>query len=142
MKQIQNTNSPRVFISYAVEDEAHARRLYNDLQRNCVNVFAAFASIVPGESLPERINKALEWCDTLVLLWSKHTANSSWVSAEWQTAFCLNRRIVPFVIDDTALPSILSFRLHLAFSNYDEEYFKLCKALGVTLIKENPLTST
>lgn len=132
MKRSKDVKSPRVFISYATENLTQATRLYNDLQRDGVNVVAAFFDFELGNSLPEQINEALNWCDTLMLLWSKDAASSPWVRLEWQVALYLQHRVITLVLDDTPLPSILGFRLHLTFSNYEEDYPKLRKALGVT----------
>lgn len=142
MKQFQKAKSPRVFISHALEDMIQTKRLYYDLQRDGIDAFVDFACIKPGDPLLMRINEGLEWCDTQILLWSEHAAKSRWISVEWQTAFKLQRRIIPILLDDTELPSILSCLLYLSFGNYDEDYPKLCKALGVTSIPGNRPAST
>lgn len=142
MKKNQNTNSRRVFISYAAENMAYARRLYNDLQRAGVDVIVDFIDFEPGKSVPEQINEALNWCDTLILLWSEQAVKSRYVIAEWQAAFHLHRRIIPCLLDGTMLPPLLSYCLYIVFDDYHTGYPKLCKAMGVTSKAENIPAST
>lgn len=132
MARLDDAKSSRLFISYATENQDVARRLQFDLQRDGVEVFVDFDRIIPGESLPARINAGLGWCDTLVLLWSEHAAKSYYVAEEWETAFHLQRRIIPCLLDNTALPPLLSRRMYLTFYKYDDDYPKLCKALSIT----------
>ena len=48
-----------------------------------MSIWIDYARIEPGDSLPERIGKALEWCDALVLVWSASAAGSRWVKEEF-----------------------------------------------------------
>ncbi len=59
MNQIQNVNSPRVFISYSEKDKRHAQRLHDDLQRDNREVIVDFIDFEPGKSIPEQIEEAL-----------------------------------------------------------------------------------
>jgi hypothetical protein len=79
----------------------------------------------------KRISAALDWCDTLVLLWSADAAQSYYVKQEWESAFHLQKRIIPCVLDGAALPALLRSRLYLNFSPYDDGYAQLCRPLGV-----------
>ncbi len=128
MRRSEGAGSLRIFISYALENQELARRLKVDLQRYGMEVFVDFDGIIPGESLPARINNGLEWCNTLVLLWSEHAARSHYVSAEWAAAFHAGRRIIPCKLDGTHLPTLLAHLLYVPFSNYKLDYPKLCKA--------------
>ena len=62
-------------------------------------------SIQAGDSLPKRIRDGIEWCDTVLLIWSSAAATSVWVSREWNSAYELRRRIIPYVLDMTPLPA-------------------------------------
>jgi len=89
------THPPKIFISYAWENQPLARQLQRDLQNDGVEVFVDYAQLKGGDSLPARISAALDWCDTLVLLWSKDAAQSRWVAREWECADQLEKRIFP-----------------------------------------------
>jgi hypothetical protein len=78
---------PKVFISYAWKNQPVAKQLQRDLQRDGVEVFVDYEKISGGDSLPARISAALDWCNTLILLWSADSAESYYVKQEWTSAF-------------------------------------------------------
>lgn len=131
MTRRQHAKPHRIFISYAHEDQARARRFQVSLQRDGFRVFVDYAKVEIGNSLPSEINAGLRWCDTLLLLWSRHAAESYYVTAEWEAAFNLRRRIIPIVLHHTELPPLLSRSLYLTFSDYKTAYRKLRNALGL-----------
>jgi TIR domain/Protein of unknown function (DUF1566) len=122
---------PKVFISYAWKNQPVAKQLQRDLQRDGVEVFVDYEKITGGDSLPARISAALDWCNTVLLLWSTDSAQSFWVSQEWESAFQLQKRIIPCVLDGTPLPALLRSKLYLNFSPYETGYAPLCRSLGV-----------
>lgn len=132
MAKPSKSNSPKVFISYAWKNQATARQLQRDLQRDGIEVFVDYEKIVGGDSLPARISAALDWCDTIILLWSQEAAQSYWVAQEWESAFQLQKRIIPCVLERATLPALLRGRLYLDFSSYAAGYRQLCRTLGVT----------
>jgi serine/threonine-protein kinase len=99
--------------------------------REGVEVFIDYEKISGGQSLPRRINSGLEWCDTLVLLWSAYSAQSDWVSLEWENALQLQKQIIPCMLDATELPAVMRRLLYLDFTSYETGYPKLCRSLGV-----------
>jgi hypothetical protein len=122
---------PKVFISYAWKNQPVARQLELDLQRDGAQVFVDYEEITGGDSLPGRISAALDWCNTLILLWSADSAESYWVAQEWESAFQLQKRIIPCLLDGTALPALLRGRLYLNLSPYETGYAQLCRSLGI-----------
>lgn len=132
MAKPSKSNSPKIFISYAWKNQATARQLQRDLQRDGIEVFVDYEKIVGGDSLPARISAALDWCDTIILLWSQGAAKSYWVAQEWESAFQLQKRIIPCVLESATLPALLRGRLYLDFSSYAAGYRQLCRTLGVT----------
>jgi len=123
--------TPKIFISYAWENQPIAKRLQSDLKRDGVEVFVDYEKITGGDSLPERISAALDWCNMLVLLWSADSAESYYVKQEWSSAFHLQKRIIACVLDGTPLPALLAGRLYLNFAPYETGYTQLCRSLGV-----------
>ncbi|MGH7601356.1 MAG: TIR domain-containing protein, partial [bacterium] len=127
----QEVNPPKVFISYAWKNQPVAKQLQRDLIRDGVEVFVDYEKITGGDSLPDRISAALDWCNTLILLWSADSAESYYVKQEWTSAFHLQKRIIACVLDGTALPALLRGRLWLNFSPYETGYPQLCRSLRV-----------
>jgi len=83
---------PKVFISHSWEDNEISRKLAEYLKRDGADIWIDYARISGGESLPRRLSEALEWCDTLVLLWSKSAENSYYVNLEWESALGLKKK--------------------------------------------------
>lgn len=127
---------PKVFISHSWDDNDISRKIAHDLKRDGAEIWIDYARISGGESLPERISEALEWCDTLVLVWSKSAATSKWVKKEWTSAIYLDKTIIPCLLDDTKLPAILSSLLYINFENVDAGYNELCRTLRLTTFEE------
>ena len=75
--------------------------------------------------MPDRISDALEWCDTLVLVWSESASNSYYVRLEWQSALDMQKRIIPCILDDAHLPAILRSFLNLHFCIFENGYVTL-----------------
>jgi len=131
MAEPPEPTSPKVFISYAWNNKAIARQLQSDLMRDGVEVFIDYEKISGGDSLPARISAGLEWCNTLVLLWSADAAQSYWVSQEWENALQLQKRIIPCLLDGAKLPALLRRLLYLNFFSYETGYAQLTRALAV-----------
>jgi predicted esterase len=96
MAQEPKMDKPRIFISHAWEDKALVRRLEKTLADAGAQVWVDHAGIRGGDNLPERINDALERCNTLLLVWSKAAKSSHWVKLEWTNAISLRKLIIPF----------------------------------------------
>jgi formylglycine-generating enzyme required for sulfatase activity len=119
----------KVFISHSWNDNDISRRIAHDLRRDGAEIWIDYARIKAGDTLPERISNALEWCDTLVLVWSKSAAASYWVKKEWQSALTLQKEIIPCIIDDTPLPAILCSLVYIDFKDFNQGYKHLLEAL-------------
>lgn len=75
-----------LFLSYANQDEALARRLYQDLQNKGVRCWMAPHDLRPGDYHHSRIDEAIHLHEKTLLLLSEHAVNSSWVKHEVQVA--------------------------------------------------------
>lgn len=129
MKTPLQTNSPKIFISYAWENQATARQMQQALQSAGAEIFIDYDSIQGGDNLPERISQALRWCDTLILLWSQRAADSNWVKLEWASALDMKRRLIPCKLDKTPLPEILRGMVYVEFGEFKHGLAKLLDAL-------------
>ncbi len=130
MAKPQKTEPPRIFISHAWEDKALVRQLEKALADAGAEVWVDHAGIRGGDNLPKRINDALAWCNTLLLVWSKAAEDSHWVELEWTNAISLRKRIIPCPIDKTPLPPILANKAYVDFSKDQKQgWHELLQAL-------------
>lgn len=127
---------PKVFISHSWDDNDVARKIAHHVKRDGAEIWIDYARISGGESLPDGISEALEWCDILILVWSKPAAVSYYVKLEWQSALHLQKRIIPCLLDDTKQPAILRGLLYIDFKDFDNGYIKLCRALKLVTKEE------
>lgn len=92
-----------VFISYAREDRANARRLSEALLAACGWSMWWDTRLVGGEQFPRRIQEAVAASRCVVVLWSRHSVESDWVIAEASEGW--NRKVlVPVRLDDSVPP--------------------------------------
>ncbi len=71
----------------------------------------------PGDSIPLKVNEGLETMDQILACWSTNANGARWVETEFATG--LNRslapastvRVIPVILDDTPLPTIISHLL-------------------------------
>lgn len=75
------------FISYSSKDDAFAKRLYADLQREHVRCWFAREDLKIGDKFRPRIDEAIRIYDKLLLILSKNSIHSLWVEKEVETAF-------------------------------------------------------
>lgn len=103
----------KVFISHNKADNTSARSLAMLLVEQGIDVWFDEWEIRPGESITGGIERGLTECDVFVLLWSAAAQASNWVGTEVR-AFIRRRvddqllRIVPLMIDGTALPALVA----------------------------------
>ena len=84
-----------VFFSYSTKDLEVVSPIRDSVQAMGSPVFLAEYSVKPGQSLPERIDRAIRSCDVFVLFWSQNAKDSAWVPQEIGLAHGAKRRIVP-----------------------------------------------
>jgi hypothetical protein len=129
---------PKIFIAHSWEDNDTSRIFAENLQRDGCEIWIDYARISgEGYSLPKRIANALEWCDTLLLIWSQSASKSYYVQIEWQAALDLKKLIIPCIIDRSEMPALLTMILYIDFSKFDKGYAQLIRALGLSGIKEH-----
>ncbi|GEM_PF-1794743 len=131
MTQQRQTEKPKIFISHAWKNKALVRRLEKDLKAAGAEVWVDHSGIRGGDNLPERINDALAWCNTLLLIWSNAASKSRWVKLEWTNAISLDKAIIPCLLDKAELPPMLANRAYIEFSSIDQGLVQLLRALNL-----------
>ena len=101
-----------LFLSHNHQDKQLATSLGAQLKLSGADVWFDDWEIQAGDSIPGKVNDALDRFETLVLLWSGNAAGSNWVRAEFETAISrgmsnLTLRVIPVILDDTPLPALL-----------------------------------
>ena len=97
----------KLFLSYSRRDEARARRFTEWLEREGHDVWRDEDDIGGGASFSSEIEKALNDCDAVLVLWSAESVQSAWVRDE--AAYGRDAgKLIPFSLDETGPP--LGFR--------------------------------
>ena len=98
---------PDIFLSYAREDQATARRFAEALEAEGFSVWWD-QTLSAGEAFDEVTEKALKESRAVAVLWSTHSVSSRWVRAEAALAD-ENGKLVPVLIESCEVP--VKFRL-------------------------------
>lgn len=95
-------HAPRAFISYAHEDKAVVMSLYEGLKEKQVTLWLDQVELSPGVRFQEEIERALRTSDAILVVLSKNSALSDWLSFEGSFFYARegNKLIVPIVLDD------------------------------------------
>jgi len=138
------TEKPKIFISHSWDDKLFVRRLENELKLVSTEVRVDHSDVRGGDQISKWVSDTLEWCNTLILVWSNASSVSKWVELEWNSAINLHKRIIPCLLDDVKLPAILSGMAYIDFRNYDEGISRLRHELlvGDSSRKTDSITSS
>ena len=107
------------------------KKIAHELKRDGAEIWIDYARIKPGEGLPDRIGEALEWCDTLLLIWSKSAAESCYVKLEWHCALDMQKKIIPCIVDDTTRRPLRRSFLCIDFNKFSKGHEQLLRALDL-----------
>jgi small GTP-binding protein len=102
-----------VFLSHSSKDKAVVRELAERLRGDGVRVWFDEWEMKLGDSIPSKIESALELSRVLILCMSKNAFGSDWAALESQTfrfrdPLNKQRRFIPVRLDDTKLPGSLA----------------------------------
>lgn len=93
----------KLFLSYSRKDEAKARRFTDWLEREGHDVWRDEDDIGGGASFSAEIEKALNNCDAVLVLWSAESVRSAWVRDE--AGFGRDEgKLIPFSVDGAEPP--------------------------------------
>jgi|GEM_PF-2561944 len=119
-----------IFISYKSEDIEQARKVRDHLESEGLSVWMAPDSITGGASYAAEIPPAIDGAKVFLLVFTKNTQSSKWVSRELDRAINGNKIIIPLMLDDCLLNDEFSFYLtnvqrYPAFENYSKSLKKM-----------------
>ena len=99
----KSANSRSFFLSYSRADSDFSRKLVIDLRGHHLKCWRDVDDIPAGATWDQEIEKALQQCSCLLLVWSKRAVGSTNVSDEIGFARDRKKRIIPLLLDDTPL---------------------------------------
>jgi TIR domain-containing protein len=106
----------RIFISYSSRDADTADRLAKLCEQLGAETWIDRDDIKPGENWRNKLEEAVQSCDTfLILVSSAALSNSEWCSREW-SAICERNwtkprvRVIPIRLDEAEVPAFLRHR--------------------------------
>lgn len=89
-----------IFISYSTKDIEVVKKFQSILENTPdLNVFVAADSVKAGENLSGNIQTAIKNSQLFLLLWSKNSKESEWVSQEIGIAKQAEKDILPIILD-------------------------------------------
>jgi len=124
-----------VFVSHSSKDYAVARAVAAQLRGDGLQVWFDEWEILPGDSIPAKIEEGLEHSRVLVLCCSANAFGSDWAQLEAGTFRFLDplnrqHRFIPLRLDDTPFPGSLAQFRHISWflPNREQEYTTLLEA--------------
>jgi hypothetical protein len=127
-----------VFISHNHKDKDIVRKLAEDLRRQGIEVWLDEELIAPGEPWAEKLSRAVEQSDAVLVAMSRNTPESQWQTAEIAFAVAaqkrdVSKRIIPVLIDkDAEVPFFLKNLLYCDLSDseaYSRNLSQLVQAI-------------
>lgn len=109
-----------VFISHSHSDNAIADEIYKYLSLKGLQCWIDLHDIPAGVPYAKAIMEGLQSSDSLVVLYSKNVIESHDMLDEIQEAHTSQKRIIPFLLDDT--PMVGQFRYYLARRQWINAY--------------------
>jgi hypothetical protein len=89
----------KIFISYNRNDRDYASRLYENLKAHGFDAWF-YDLLTPGEAFDNTIHRKLEECDAVIAILTPQAISSPTIEAEIRRAKELNKRIIPFLLED------------------------------------------
>lgn len=133
-----------IFLSHSSKDKFFVRELAERLREYGVKVWLDEAEIKIGESLTEKIGRAIDEMDYVGVILSSNSINSEWVQRELQVAIQkeLSKKkvvILPILLEHVEIPPFLRDKLYADFTSpkqYESTFPKILSAMGIN-IEEN-----
>jgi hypothetical protein len=93
----------KIFASYSRQDEAIVAPLVELIRISGTNVFRDEDNLKPGDRWVIEIASAIKRCQVVLVFWCIHSSASKAVASEYRRGVNLGKRIVPILLDNTAM---------------------------------------
>lgn len=121
-----------IFISYSRKDKYFVEFLEKVFNYFHIPVWVDHIFLGGGDKFPDMIENKILSSSAVLLLWSKDAALSDWVKKEILMAGREEKKLIPCVLDDTALPPEISDLNHVDFrENVEDAVRILFNSLGI-----------
>lgn len=134
------SENPKIFLSHSHRDRHVATELQAVLETYGAETFLDQDQIQAGDILPERIQVGISWSEIFLLIWSASAAASNWVAKEWDSAYDLRKKIIPYSLDNTPLPATLQNFVRVEADDRQHGDANLLKAIFGREMKIDPTT--
>ncbi len=136
-----------IFLSHSSKDKFFVRELAEHLKEYGVKVWLDEAEIKIGESLTEKVGRAIDETDYVGVVLSKNSINSEWVQKELQVAMQkeLSEKkvvILPMLLEHVEMPPFLRDKLYADFTSperYNSTFPKILSAMGISVKESKPI---
>lgn len=140
MSRKGKSRHPRVFLSHSHLDRHSATQLQRVLEKAGAETYLDQDKIQAGDVLPDRIRQGIEWSNAVLLLWSHNAVASAWVGKEWDLAYELRKKIVPYLLDSTSLPPALDNLVYVNLDDHEHGNSELLRAIFGREYRPDPTT--
>lgn len=120
---------PKIFLSHSHRDRHFAAELQVILETQGAETYLDQDKIQVGDILPKRIREGISWCNTFLLIWSSKASASTWVEKEWNAAYDLRKKIIPYSLDNTPLPNALENLVRVEVNDQEHGDANLLRAV-------------
>jgi hypothetical protein len=86
IKDTIELSKPKVFISYRSSNAEYSRKIVESLSLKGALVWFDEFKVLPGDSIPEAINRGISWSTHMILIIDESFFDSKWTKAEMDTA--------------------------------------------------------
>ncbi len=123
---VEHFNFVTWFVSYSHKEKEFVKKLLDFIETDQIRIWQDVKDIKPGDELKSSIQDGIAICDVFSVVLSKNSIGSDWVN--WESKIAQHRiqvngkpRIVPIVIEDVEIPTILSTYKTADFTdNFDD----------------------
>src|ERR1044071_2562258 len=119
----------KVFISHSHADRDTAGMLDRLRAKHGAKTFLDQDQIDAGDALPARITDGIQSSQLFLLLWSRGASRSAWVQKELDWAYDHRKKIVPYRLDATPLPTVLENLLYIDSEDRNLGHASLLRAV-------------
>jgi hypothetical protein len=126
----------KVFISYSHADSVEASSIEDALRHNKLDIFRDKTNLRAGHRWPKEIEKFLQTCDALLLLWSRNSADSEWVEKERTFSMLEKKKIIIVRLDETPIAPFLVNVQAIIHTELSVTTREILRGLGIEGIAE------